>query len=670
MATTVPGINHEVNLTHFNDDEKAIIRRFSNQWYVTNGGGLVKLGPTSTYRYFLMKPIDIYQEMFNIEREIVVVFSPYAEFQPRTLDAIDDVVRRYQQLRIEKICSVIVSQDNLIEQKLTELLQRDPESPIVIPFSYAELLRPLDAYFLRNRFKKHFYTRDLFAFEAPLKKDLYFFGRSDLVHKIVNRHRSNENSGLFGLRKTGKTSVVFGVERTLAQLRGNAVFIDCQNPAFHGRRWYHALHYIADEIVKQNKLGVPLEPQNSYDEQNAPINFEQDILKIHESLDNRNILIIFDEIENITFRISPSKYWAKEMDFVCFWQTLRSLFQKLDGVFSYMVVGTNPLCIEEPSIHGVDNPIFNHFPFEYIPGFDVGQTRQMVRRLGRIMGLRFSEIIYAKLTEDYGGHPFLIRHVCSVINKISPQERPTDVNKVVYEQAKLIFNREYSNFIQMILNVLKNYYPDEYQMLEHLALGDIDTFKKAVGEYPNYVNHLLGYGIIERHGEDYAFQIEAVRQYLMEKGKYKKLHLTKQEMIAEISERRNLLEPKLRLIAKTQLQAGLGRAEAKEEVLDIYGSHRKSKYAHMSYDDLFNSKVCEIYFDDLRRILVKHWNLFQNIFPADKQKFDNEMQAVNKYRADAHAKDIDVQEMQYFRVCISDIESQVEEFLGSIAVSA
>jgi hypothetical protein len=85
----------------------------------------------------------------------------------------------------------------------------------------------------------------------------------------------------------------------------------------------------------------------------------------------------------------------------------------------------------------------------------------MVRRLGRIMGLRFDEIVYSKLTEDFGGHPFLIRHVCSLINKLSSGERPTDINNIVYEKVQPKFYAEYGNFIQMILNVLKNYYPDD-----------------------------------------------------------------------------------------------------------------------------------------------------------------------------------------------------------------
>ena len=77
--------------------------------------------------------------------------------------------------------------------------------------------------------------------------------------------------------------------------------------------------------MKQHGSKLVLESQNQYTEQDAPEKFEQKIIEIYKELGNRNILIIFDEIENITFKISPSKHWARDMDFVFFWQTLRSL---------------------------------------------------------------------------------------------------------------------------------------------------------------------------------------------------------------------------------------------------------------------------------------------------------------------------------------------------------
>ncbi|GJM78703.1 hypothetical protein HMSSN139_11990 [Paenibacillus sp. HMSSN-139] len=307
--------------------KKKIIDIFAREFFVTNGGGELKLGPTSIYRYFLLKPTELYQEMFNIDRELVVILSPYETFQPRTLDAFDHVYKLYEKLRIDRICGLLVSQDNEVVRNLGNILKNDKEAQIIVPFSYNEIIKQYDAYFIRNRFKEHFYTRDLFAFRAPLKKDLYFFGRKDLVHNIVNRHKSNENSGLFGLRKTGKTSVIFGIERVLDEMDEVSVFIDCQSPAFHKRRWNKALHYIVYQIVRQNEIDYKLRNEEEYTEENAPIVFEEELAHLTKLFDNKPIMIIFDEIENMTFTVSASEHWSKELDFVYFWQTLRSIFK-------------------------------------------------------------------------------------------------------------------------------------------------------------------------------------------------------------------------------------------------------------------------------------------------------------------------------------------------------
>jgi hypothetical protein len=334
MSTTF-GINQNFEFHRFTDDEKKIIKRFSQEWYITSGG-TIELGSTSRYTYFLMKPLHLYQELFNIEREIVVVFSQYDTFEPRTLDAFDSVINKYQELRIEKVCSVLVSKDRRIETKIKDLLKSDAEYQIVIPFHFTEFLEANDDYFIRNRFTEHFYSRDLFDFQSPLKKDLYFFGRTDLVHKIVDKHRSNENSGLFGLRKTGKTSIIFGVRRVINTHEGISVFIDCQSPSFHGKRWFLALRFVIQELKDQNKISVSTSDESRYSEENAASEFEKDLLKISGKIKKKNFLIIFDEIEQITPNISASEHWKTGSDFVFFWQTLRSVFQKQDQLFTYL----------------------------------------------------------------------------------------------------------------------------------------------------------------------------------------------------------------------------------------------------------------------------------------------------------------------------------------------
>lgn len=658
-----PGINPQFVNVHFTEDEKKIIQKFAGEWYITNGGSEIKLGPTSTYRYMLLKPTSVYKEMFNLDLEIIVIFSDYNVFETRSLDVFEHVCSNYKQLRIEKLCFLLISRDISIVQRVEDLIKNNKESQIVIPFSYNELLINFDSYIIRNRFKKYFYSRDLFAFEAPLKKDFYFFGRTNLIQKIVNRHRSNENSALFGLRKSGKTSLIFGVIRKLADSNYKVVLIDCQSPAMHLRRWNIALYYILQELKNQQGLKFKISFENQFNEVNAPILFENGLLDAQKENPDSKFVFVFDEIENITFGTSPSRHWTEEKDFILFWQVLRSLFQKHEKLFSYMIVGTNPRCLEIATIHKSDNPIFNQIYPEYIPPFDVPQTREMVRKLGRIMGLQFDEIIYSKLTEDFGGHPFLIRHLCSVIHKISPSERPVRVNIIIYNDAKKRFKSDNTHFIEMILSVLKQFYPNEFDMLKYIALDEIDTFNALADLSSEFTTHLIGYNIVDFCNNRYSFNIEAIKDYLTTKHKYEKVLNTDEERLKEISERRNYLEPKLRKIVKTQLQSSFGKGDATQKFLEILGEPRKTKCIALSYSELFTCNECELYFEDMRKVIIKYYDCFKNIFGANKDDVDEKLKAINKHRADAHAKNITKDQMDYFRLCISAIEEKVFEFM-------
>jgi len=660
---TTPGINSKLVDSHFTLEEKRIIRTLSKEWYITSGGGIIELGVSSRYKYFLMKPTSSFQELFNIEREIVVVFSDYSSFEPRTLDAFDRAISNVQELRIDKVCSILISKDPNVEIKLRQLLKGDAEYQVIVPFTYEEVILNKDPYFFKNRFKDHFYSRDLFAFQSPLKRDIYFFGRSDIIHTIVNRHRSNENSGLFGLRKTGKTSIIFGVQRTLKNNDGISVFLDCQNPSFHGKTWNKVLKLIIDEIKTQNHVKVLIKDDNDYSVENAAQNFEKDLQKISKKVNGKSILLIFDEIEHISPGISLTEHWKSKTDFVLLWQTLRSLFQKHNKLFSYLIVGTNPKCIEMPFIQGADNPIFNQIPFQYIPPFDVPQTREMIRKIGKIMGLNFDENIYGRLTEDFGGHPFLMRNVCSVINKLCPSDRPARVDKNLYENAKELFNKEYSSYYEMIVSVLKEYYNDEYEMLKFLALDDLETFNSFAQHSKEYTNHLLGYNILDRNNKSFFFKIESLQQYLASENKYKKINLSTSEKYAEISTRRNAIEVKLRQIIRTVLNANMGENNAKHAVLDIMGTPRQSRYFAFSLKDVFNPNKSEIYFEDLRKIISKHWTLFENIFGKDKEAFNTYTSAINQYRADTHAKEITDDEIALFRVCATKLEAFIESYI-------
>lgn len=655
-----PGFHNQFLLSRFGEDEQKILRKLSNEWYLTNSGkGLQLTG--ARYDYFLMKPTILFSEMFNIDREIICTFSNYKYFEPRAFDAFDVAQNEVFNLRTETVCRVLISNDEDTENKIESILKTDPEQPIVIPFTYSELLGNYDDFFIRNRFRKHFYTRDLFDFRSPLRKDLYFFGRSSLIQDLINRHHSREHTGVFGLRKSGKTSIIYAVERSLSSKGCQCISIDCESPSIHKLRWNELLFKLANEYSKINNQKIKLPTADEYNEKNAADLFMSNILKAFNE-NKKPTLFIFDEIERISPKTGASEHWRDGDDFVYLWQTLRGFYQRYPDVFTYMVVGTNPRCIEVPIICKQENPLFSSISYQFVPSFEVGQVRQMVRKLSRYMGLRFDELIYAKLTDDFGGHPFLIRQMCSFICKAAKGERPVKVDKALYDKAKVEFESWSVDYLDMIVQVLRDWYPDEYDMLNFLAQGDMDTFNQFALDHSGYTKHLIGYGLIQKSQNGYAFNIESVRNYLVNKHKYHRLNLSLEEMLSEISSRRNRIERGLRKLIKNCLKMKYGNKISTEKVLSAIPESRRASVAN-DIEILLSNDKSPLFLLDLINILRKEWEAFANIFTDEKNKTIIILEEINALgRPDAHAKSISKDDFTQIRLHLQKIELILKEW--------
>ncbi|MBN1463996.1 MAG: hypothetical protein JW922_10035 [Paludibacteraceae bacterium] len=663
-----PDINPNADLSFFTQDEWDIIQLFAHRdWYVTRTERIAIAN--SSYKLVLLKPLELIKNAFNINREVILVFSPYDTFEPRSIDAIDYL--DIQELRLEEICSIIVSNDNEIETKLSGILKSNQETRIIIPFSYKELLEALsNPDYIINRIRAKFYSRDLFGIQDPLKKDLYFFGRKDLIHSLLNRHLNGENSGVFGLRKTGKTSILYSVERALDRKKSVGLFIDCQT--LHLKSWINALIFIIEElqkslVVKKSELKILT---NEVTKDFVADYFHEDIKTIFKRNGKKSILLIFDEIEHITFDTSISDNWKKGIDFVKFWQVIRSSFQKhrTENIFTYLITGTNPRCIEVRTIEQTDNPIFAQFSPIYIPAFDVLQTTEMLDKLGGYMGIKFEDIVCSKLVEDFGGHPLLIRQMCSFLNKKIVDTRPISVSKVDYTKYRddfFVNEQGFLIYISMVIEVLETWYQDEFQMITWLSIGDYDTFQEYANEVPEYITHLINYGIIEKSGIDYGFKIEAIKEYLAKKNKYQKLNLSNKEKQEEISARRNAIEPKLRIVVRRQLKATFGEENAKRKVIsEIYRPQDYNLHSSKKYTDFFNPNKHNIYLNNLFELIRKNWeNSFKNIFDSDIEEFNAKSTLLNKFRKpDAHAAQIKDCDFQSFRGAMEWFEQQIEEY--------
>lgn len=660
-----PGKHISVREEHFSQIEKDIINVLSKEFYVTNGGGVITLTSNSKYKYILLRPTDIYIEMFNLDREVIVLFSDYTNFQSRTLDAFEQAAKQLSSLRVDKTCYILISKDQNIEENISELIKKEPETANIVPFTYDETQKAnSDGFFFRNRVQKYLYNRDLFSFEAPLKSDWLFFGRNEIILSTINRMKGGNNSGIFGLRKTGKTSLINAISRNLQKNGEIVTTIDCQSPSINKRKWNEAIYYVCKKTKDDNYLQSYLPDEIEFTEKNATEILARFVKDVNNEK-GKKLFLIFDEIENISRITSPTEHWSKGSDFLYFWQSMRTVFQTVGINLAYLIVGTNPSCIETPRIDSSDNPLFNHFTPTYLPGFDIRSTRDMIRRIGKRMGVNFEEAIYTNINEEYGGHPFLIRQVCSIIaRRTFSQKKPISIGKISYREAVKDFGDNSFNYLEMIIGVLKEHYNEEYELLITLANEDNETFKENSSKKQNSLAHLLGYGILGKDNDSYYFIIDSMRSYLLEINKYRKIETNIEQRWSEISERRNAVEKKIRSIIKTTLKTMYGEQLAKDAVLDILGQKRKSEYVSKTFNEILDPNLSTIYFEDLRKIISREWGSFENIFEKSKKETFDSLGFINKYRSDAHAKDITLDEFTMFRLSIVKIENDIAQYLS------
>lgn len=509
---------------------------------------------------------------------------------------------------------------------------------------------------IKLRFKKHLFDVDLFYESRPIENDIFFFGRRDYVHDIANKCKRNSHCGVFGLRRSGKTSLLYAVMRLLEIENYKTVFIPC-NSEISDMEWNDALHRLVKNI--QKKLGVKkgLYDRSSYlDKSKAKACFEDDMNKC---LDNQTkpLVLMFDEIEYITFYSSiATDVWRSGRSYVEFWNAIRGYCLKYSNKISIVIAGTNPMMNEEPYIdiegEPITNPMFGQLSQSnqgaYLPPFDIASTSNMVNTLGGYMGITFDENVCAKMTSDCGGHPYLIRLLCKHINDYVQEKkivRPKLITHAIYEKVRPTFEKssDAQGFYTMILLILQESFSKEYNVLKLLATKYDNNVADTHDQ--KSLMHLLGYGLVDYNEGQYSIKFETVKRFLEGKYKFEVIGLSAEQKNNEINLRCNAAETILRKVVKQTLQAFLGTKKAKKAVIDAMKNNPASasfalKAENIEYAKLFDPSVNKaMYFSVLKDIICGNYNKFSNVFEgASVDDINTHLNVINSSRrAPAHS---------------------------------
>ncbi|WP_149428082.1 cold shock domain-containing protein [Exiguobacterium acetylicum] len=611
----------------------------------------------ATYYFNFLKPSKTYKESFNMFNEVLMLFSTFPNYDDRAMDYVDKLFMDYSN-RLDPVVIILISKDNEIKQKIKRNNASNHESRIIVPFSYDEIINgQFNEKLFQSRLREYFYQRDLFAMESPLNSDNYFYGRSNIVHNFFDKYSIGEQTGLFGLRKTGKTSVLYALQRLVDTRSGMSIYIDCQSPGIYNLRWFELLEAMVFKVYEKYSIDYD-SSTNKFHEKNAADNFLQKIREINK-LTGKRILFIFDEIEHITYELSNNEKWNSGEDYLSFWQTIRSIIQTEKNLCAFVIAGVNPKITEQVSINGLDNPIFSNISVTYLSLFTLEDVKNMISEIGAYMGLSFDEAVYHKLHTNYGGHPFLIRNVCSMLNKHF-KERPYRITGRDYDDYKEEIDSELISYIRSILFVLEKWYILEFEILKDIALDNKDSYLEKISEDRLSIIHLLGYGVITQSVKNnYYIEIDAITNYMKENYRYEKIPINSEMSREIISSRRNQIEKKLRIITRQVLTLKYGRDKSPQII---------EKYVNTSLDSILKRREGKelidcLFFSELKNVIFGEYQSFSNVFTMEKSIFMSAMNTINKFReVDAHASEISESDYRTLHICFTEIEDSLKNF--------
>jgi hypothetical protein len=466
--------------------------------------------------FYILRPKPHFSQLFGIEREIVLVYSQYETLEPRTMQALDSFFKELPARgRVEQTLAIVVSEAADAEAWVQDYGLWSSQVRTYAGVSRENFVSSNDAWYLRNVLSKQLFSRDLFDYTLPLDSDLFFFGRQEIIAEHIDAIRKSENRGLFGLRKTGKTSVLFKVQRQCEEAGVIALYYDGKTPDIYRLNADGLLDRISEDLVDR------LPPRHALGWKKKATATARFIHVISRIPDGTKFCLIVDEIEHLTIESTLAPHWKTE--FLPFWQTIWST-QSQHRRFSFVIAGVNATVSEIDKIGGVQNPLFGIVKAKYLTGFDQGETRSLLNTIGRRMGIGFDESAVRSLHERYGGHPLLTRKTCSQIHtglKVSSAARPIQVSSADLERDMVDREAEIQFYCRHITSELEEFYPLEYEMLELLSIGNTADFVELSRD-SGLVSHLKHYGLVDLADQFApALKIPVVRAYIAQQWRRK-----------------------------------------------------------------------------------------------------------------------------------------------------
>ena len=417
---------------------------------------------------------------------------------------------------------IVVENSDTVRDYVMNILSENGEA--IIPFEENQL-RDLDnpLQVLREVLGQYLGRRDLYAGNMPVSGPR-FFGRTRKLRELADRVQMGQFVGIYGLRKMGKTSLLYQLRDQQLQTEAIA-YVDLEKSASISEGNCNPLYWELERDLYQQlvdphpkladllRLGKVSRFSDLPDYgQRARLFFDEDIRALLDEIQEgqsspiNQLIFILDELEWI-LPIGQERVKG----YLEFFGLLRGLAQteRYRGLISSIVVAANASISENGYWEDRENPVFAFYSSTFLPPFVMDECHEMIRSLGKNMSVYWDDEALDKIFSETGGHPFLARLFCSWIVNEYPT-RPLQVSLEMVDDQLIPFLRVEDDKIKQITELLRRNFPDEEKFLVNIAL---DSESSELSD--EALRHLLGYHLIrpDENGK-YQITLNLLRRYL------------------------------------------------------------------------------------------------------------------------------------------------------------
>ena len=456
-------------------------------------------------------PSKAIASQFDISLEIPLLVATFAGkigLEPRVLRDLDKSTELRKSTTADKDIAILVAADRNAEDFVKD--RKRFSYPILTIYTDDLEAGKYSQTTLRDEIAKLMRSVNHFDNSNEIREAADFFGRVDDLEALTSLAASGQSVGIFGLRRAGKTSLMYQVADALRE-RGIASIYVQLNALVDADHLREVLVESTARLVKRMEGQVP---------ENSEMLNKDFTIRTTSKLQRRwvyemdalldqidaDVVVLLDETD-----LANEEALGFDEDDRDERQAMNRVLQQLRGVIQIrnerdnrrlllLAAGVAASVFTSSIRFGRDNQLFGFASARPLGPMNRDEMRQMVRVLGKRSGLRFdSHLLFGSLFAEYGGHPHLTRQACARVaedvHRRKTDEVPYHVTlrdlESVYESAAE--NSPARSAWETYLSFGRWYPAESEQVAELIRNGKSPDTK--------LIPHAIDFGICDAHGQ-------------------------------------------------------------------------------------------------------------------------------------------------------------------------